>query len=156
MNAGTARPTQKEEKSLKLFYDRFYDLYDEILSDNFISLAEFYSFFAETYSRDLCYPKVAQVWSQDNPSWGMCAITALVINDYFGGDIYKIKTNDESHYFNVINGNIVDLTVQQFGHPIKYKNKVKVKREDMLKDQNTEKRYQKLKTEIAYKIDNYS
>lgn len=26
-------------------------------------------------------------WTPENPSWGQCAVTALVINDLFGGEL---------------------------------------------------------------------
>ena len=42
----------------------------------------------DCYSKDLCYPKVQGAWNENNKSFGMCAITSLIINDYFGGDIY--------------------------------------------------------------------
>lgn len=46
----------------------------------------------------------------------MCAITSLIINDYFGGDICKIYVDGINHYFNLIENNIVDLTKEQFNH----------------------------------------
>lgn len=36
----------------------------------------------ECYSKELCYPKIASEWSEGNKTLGMCAITALVVNDY--------------------------------------------------------------------------
>lgn len=42
------------------------------------------------YTRELCYPKVSQNWSENNKCYGMCAITALTLNDYFGGELGKI------------------------------------------------------------------
>ena len=35
------------------------------------------------YTKELCFPKVSQNWSEDNKCYGMCAITALILNDYF-------------------------------------------------------------------------
>ncbi len=32
----------------------------------------------------------------------MCAITALVLNHYFNGELGKIYVEDVSHYFNII------------------------------------------------------
>lgn len=58
-------------------------------------------------------------WSADNPALGQCAVTACVVQDYLGGDILSsVVTFPDgrtgSHYFNVIDGKIVDLTRQQF------------------------------------------
>lgn len=69
----------------------------------------------ESYSKDLCYYKVQDEWNENNKCFGMCAITALIINDYFGGEICKIYVDEISHYFNVIDNNVVDLTGSQFG-----------------------------------------
>ena len=62
------------------------------------------------YSKDLCYYKVQNEWNESNKYLGMCAITALIVNDYFGGTIGKIYVNGISHYFNIIN-NIFDHTI---------------------------------------------
>lgn len=52
----------------------------------------------------------------------MCAITSLIINYYFGGDIYKIYVEGISHYYNLIDDKIIDLTSSRFHHDIDYKN----------------------------------
>ena len=66
------------------------------------------------YSKETCYPECRDQWNNDNKTLGHCAIVALLINDYFGGDICKIKVNDISHYFNHINDKIIDFTASQF------------------------------------------
>ncbi len=76
----------------------------------------------ECYSKDLCYLKVQNKWNDKNKCFGMCAITSLIINDYFGGDICKIHVDGISHYFNLIEDKIIDLTSSQFNHEINYKN----------------------------------
>ena len=43
-----------------------------------------------SYSKDLCYEKVSDKWTEENKALGMCAITALIVNDYFLGEIAKI------------------------------------------------------------------
>ena len=58
-------------------------------------------------------------WSCDNPAWGQCAVTALIVNDYLGGDIVwaEAKITDGrgiSHYFNYANRKEIDLTRIQF------------------------------------------
>lgn len=58
-------------------------------------------------------------WSRDNPAWGQCAVTVLIVNDYLGGEIVwaEAKLPDGrgiSHYFNLIDGKEVDLTRRQF------------------------------------------
>lgn len=101
----------------------------------------------KSYSKDLCYEKVKEYWTEENKTLGMCTITALIVNDYFNGDIAKIKVDGISHYFNMINDNIVDLTSSQFNKKIDYKDYKIINREDVLTE-DTNNRYQKLKKKV--------
>ncbi|MEK9175405.1 MAG: hypothetical protein AAB795_02305 [Patescibacteria group bacterium] len=69
-------------------------------------------------------------WNVENPTWGQCAVTALVVQDFFGGQL--LRTNSfrskhpqmvtaHSHYFNRIQRKLgsseseyVDFTESQF------------------------------------------
>lgn len=84
------------------------------------------------YGKELCYPKVREKWNKENKYFGMCAITSLIVNDYYGGDIGKIYVNDISHYFNIINNQIIDLTAKQFKGKIDYSNYEIKRRKDIL------------------------
>ncbi|MEK6939738.1 MAG: hypothetical protein AABX31_03335 [Nanoarchaeota archaeon] len=58
-------------------------------------------------------------WTPQNPAWGQCAVTALIVNDYLGGEIVwaEAKLPDGkniSHYFNLIEGKEIDYTRPQF------------------------------------------
>ena len=101
------------------------------------------------YSKETCYPECRNQWNDDNKTLGHCAIVALIVNDYFGGYICKIKVNNISHYFNLIDGEIVDLTSEQFKiNDISYANYVIKTREDVLMNEDTKKRYEILKLKI--------
>ena len=55
-------------------------------------------------------------WSKDNKTWGQCSITAFLIQDIFGGEIYGVLLPDGNyHCYNVIGGRQYDLTIEQFG-----------------------------------------
>lgn len=99
------------------------------------------------YSKDLCYIKVQDQWNESNKTLGMCAITSLVVNDYFGGEIAKTKVDGISHYFNLINNQIVDLTKEQFVKEISYENYKIIDREKILTE-DTNNRYQILKKKV--------
>ena len=101
----------------------------------------------QCYSKDLCYPKIRDKWDENNKYFGMCAITSLIINDYYGGEICKIYVNGISHYFNFINNRIIDLTSKQFEHQIDYSNYEIVKRNDILVE-DTQQRYILLKERL--------
>ena len=58
-------------------------------------------------------------WTHKNPAWGQCAVTALVFNDLFGGEIVwaeaTLPSGEKiSHYKNKLNGTEYDLTESQF------------------------------------------
>ncbi|HWT39896.1 MAG TPA: hypothetical protein VN081_01290 [Dongiaceae bacterium] len=63
-------------------------------------------------------------WAKDNPSIGQCAVTALIVQDYLGGEIVNAKALygdvGVSHYFNLIEGELVDLTKGQFKQGTKF------------------------------------
>ena len=99
------------------------------------------------YSKDLCYSEVKDYWNDNNKCFGMCAITSLVINDYFGGLICKIHVDGISHYFNLIEGQIVDLTSSQFSHEIDYKDYQIIDRKKLLTE-DTKNRYNLLKSRL--------
>ena len=104
-----------------------------------------------SYSKDLCYEKVRNQWTEENKELGMCAITALVVNDYFKGDIAKIKVDGISHYFNIIDNKIIDLTKTQFKSEIDYKDYKIVHRNDILTE-DTKNRYQRLKKKVIKEL----
>jgi len=54
-------------------------------------------------------------WVADRPSEGQCAVTALVVQDYLGGDLVRAIVEGVSHYWNRLpDGTTVDLTRDQF------------------------------------------
>jgi len=67
----------------------------------------------KSWSRETCYPSLQKKWSNDNPALGQCAITALIVQDYFGGELLYCK--HFQHYWNKLpDGKEVDLTKSQF------------------------------------------
>jgi hypothetical protein len=55
-------------------------------------------------------------WTNANPAYGQCAVTALVVQDYFGGDLVRqVITPGQAHFWNQLkDGTKVDLTERQF------------------------------------------
>lgn len=107
----------------------------------------------KVYSKDTCYPLCRDDWDDDNPTLGHCAIVSLLVNDYFGGEIYKIKVDGISHYFNLIDNDIVDFTSNQFNKNINYNGKIKKDRLEILKDEDTVSRYKMLKMRLQLIIE---
>lgn len=67
-------------------------------------------------------------WSQEKPYVGQSAATAVLVQRWFGGDICSISYSSKTHYFNIIDGVIVDLTrgelqntpVEKYYNPLNY------------------------------------
>ena len=102
-------------------------------------------------------------WRSENPSLGQCAVTVCVVQDYLGGEIYNnVATfpdgKIESHYFNIVEGEIVDLTKQQFPEETIFsEGEAKTKehnstREYCLSFETTRKRYEILKARVANRL----
>ncbi len=75
-----------------------------------------------SWAADTCSPDdlVRMDWTPDNPAWGHCDITALVVNDIFGGDLMlgEVHLDGEQHGYHWWNrlpsGIEIDLTRDQF------------------------------------------
>lgn len=53
-------------------------------------------------------------WSEENPALGQCAVSALFIQEIFGGKLVRALINGKSHYWNRFPNSDVDFTIQQF------------------------------------------
>lgn len=54
-------------------------------------------------------------WTPENPAWGQCAVTALLVQDLLGGDLLRTTNAGISHYWNRLpDGVELDLTRGQF------------------------------------------
>lgn len=66
------------------------------------------------WSIDTCCPKNHARWNKESNPWaGQCLVTALIVQDYFGGDLWYCKHYD--HYWNKLENDLeIDLTINQF------------------------------------------
>ncbi len=80
-----------------------------------IALALLQSALERSWSQET---SAAPNWSRQNPAQGQCAVTALIVQDFFGGRLLKTKAQvgeGISHIYNELpNGVVVDLTASQF------------------------------------------
>jgi hypothetical protein len=73
-----------------------------------------------SWGRDTCDPADLADWRPDNPSRGQCGVTALVLNDLFGGELVLGEVRVDGvragvHYWNRFGFGVeVDLTRAQF------------------------------------------
>jgi hypothetical protein len=90
-------------------------------------------------------------FTEDNKSCGQCAVTALTVQDEYGGELVRCDVEGiGSHYYNRLDdGTIIDLTKKQFPPDAKFtEGKIK-KRETILKYSSVKKRYDRLKDNMV-------
>ncbi|EOQ13718.1 hypothetical protein KQ3_01084 [Bacillus cereus B5-2] len=85
-------------------------------------------------------------WTIENPAKGQCGVTALVVQDIYGGEIKKTKVREVWHCYNFIDGQRFDFTEAQFNENLNYMD-VESNREEAFADTN-EKQYSILKEKI--------
>lgn len=73
-----------------------------------------------SWGADTCDPVDLADWGPDNPARGQCGVTALLLNDLFGGDLVlgEVRVAGERtgvHWWNRFGAGLeVDLTREQF------------------------------------------
>jgi hypothetical protein len=97
----------------------------------------------DTSLRGLEYP--------GNPSRGQCLVTAMVVQDEYGGRLIKGYCGVQVHYWNELpDGTIVDLTRQQFGGKEVLEEQYH-ERED-IKNKNVLARYEILRDRVSKQL----
>ncbi len=105
-----------------------------------------YDILSNIYSADTCAPRLRHLWTKDNKTLGQCSITAFLVQDIFGGDVYGIRLEDGNyHCYNVIGNKQFDLTSEQFDYKLNYEDSELQLRENHFKKEEKYKRYLLLK-----------
>lgn len=125
--------------------------------DRIKTLDDLFGILLKCYEKQTAYPDCQEGYNRiTNPTSGQCAITSVIVQEIFGGTIHEINaTEDLTHLFNMISGEIVDLTSDQFStHNIRlnYESNKEVSREECLSNDNTLKRYTLLKEKLVSKL----
>lgn len=98
---------------------------------------------------ETCAPRLRHLWSLENKTCGQCSITAFLVQDLFGGEVYGIpREGGTFHCYNVIGNARFDLTSEQFGEEAKalvYDDKYPQKREIHFAKAEKKERYEVLK-----------
>lgn len=102
-------------------------------------------------------------WTFKNPAWGQCAVTALVVQDFFGGELMRASLENVegfqfmgSHYWNRLpSGKEIDLTRGQFPKDVyrKIPNGEPRTRTRVLSHSPTLKRFAQLRLDIQQELD---
>ena len=102
-----------------------------------------------SWGKDTAYRDDVDKWSPINSSAGQCAVTALILHNYFGGKIYSgVSDDDIVHFWNIIYGVKIDLTREQFKNTKKFKDVMRWDANELLKTGNVNYRYEILKKRV--------
>ena len=94
-------------------------------------------------------------WTASTPSLGQCAVTALVLQDYLGGELHRGIVGETSHYWlQTGSGDIIDLTLEQFSNPTVVPTGVR-DRDYVLSSESTSARYRTLADAVVRHILEY-
>lgn len=94
-------------------------------------------------TQETCYPKIKNMWTEENSFWGHCAIIALYMYNQYGGSIFcgNLVGDKLTHYWNRIDGVDMDFTREQFKSSVKFENVHRKRKSDMLENKNFSLRF---------------
>ncbi len=97
-----------------------------------------------------CAPRLRGEWSMENQTLGQCSITAFLVQDIFGGEVYGIlRPGGNYHCYNVVGDAVFDLTSEQFGDEIlSYRDNPLQTREEHFRKEEKRQRYEYLKKSL--------
>lgn len=76
--------------------------------------------FRASWAADTASPDDVDDWHPDNPAWGHCDVTALVVHDLVGGEMVMAEVHVDGvqrgfHWWNRLTSGLeLDLTLEQF------------------------------------------
>lgn len=77
---------------------------------------DLYDTLSDIWCVETCAPRLRKDWTPENKTLGQCSITAFLVQDIFGGEVYAMPTdNGGLHCYNKVGDKVFDLTSEQFG-----------------------------------------
>ena len=127
----------------------------EIQDSRGLNPKDYYDILSKIWCAETCAPRLRNKWSADNKTMGQCSVTAFLMQDVFGGEVYVIlRTGGNYHCFNVVGDCIFDLTSEQFGdEKLNYENNPEQFREVHFAKEEKHLRYNYLKAELLKKVE---
>ncbi len=115
---------------------------------------ELYDLLSEIWCADTCAPRMRSGWTKENKTMGQCSITAFLVQDIFGGEVYGVlRDGGNYHCYNVIGDCKFDLTSEQFGdEKLCYEGNPQQFRETHFSKEEKYQRYMYLSRELLNKI----
>ena len=113
---------------------------------------DLYDILSHIWCAATCAPRMRKEWTPGNKTLGQCSITAFLVQDIYGGDVYGIlRPGGNYHCYNVVGECVFDLTSEQFGEEAKelvYEGNPQQFREVHFAKEEKRLRYEYLKAEL--------
>ena len=109
-----------------------------------------YDLLSNLWSEQTCAPRMRKDWNKNNKTLGQCSITAFLVQDIFGGEVYGVPLGDGNyHCFNKVGDVVFDLTSEQFcDTKLDYQNVVLQSRDVHFAKEEKYQRYLYLKEQL--------
>ena len=113
-----------------------------------------YEILSGIWCKSTCAPRLRPEWSETNKTLGQCSITAFLVQDIFGGEVYGIPLESGGyHCYNAVGDVVFDLTSEQFGgKTLTFECKNPQSREEHFANREKFERYLYLKNKLAVKL----
>ena len=116
------------------------------------TLGELFLVLLSCWSKETADPTQNEEWNRANVTVGQSDVSSVLVFDMFGGSIHKTEVNERPHYFNKVNGNVIDITREQYEIakiPVSYEENEEISRSDLAADEKRVERYQLLLKRIS-------
>ena len=115
---------------------------------------DLYEALSGIWCRETCAPRMREEWTPENKTLGQCLVTAFLCQDIFGGEVYGVPLEDGNyHCFNVVEGEVFDLTSEQFaGKDLVYTKAYPQSRKTHFAKEEKRLRYELLRQKLIEKI----
>lgn len=125
-----------------------------------LSIQKFKHILYSCYDSTTGYKSTEKIWTKENKYLGQCTVTALLVHDYFGGYIKRgyIKERNMYHYWNSIEGEKIDFTIEQIGNSsdVNVEKIITKSKNSLLKIKSVSDRYLVLKKLVKKRIKEWS
>ena len=114
------------------------------------TVRDMYDLMTKVWCEYSCAPRYRGEWSKENMTLGQCSITSFLVQDIFGGRVYGVPLEDGGyHCYNVVDGQVFDITSEQFGDKkLAYNLENEQFREEHFKSEEKKARYEYIAEEL--------
>ena len=122
----------------------------DIKDERGLTPRDYYDILSGIWCADTCAPRMRHNWTPENKTLGQCSITAFLLQDIYGGKVYRVlRSGGNYHCFNVVGDCVFDLTSEQFGDEVLDYNDCKEQfREVHFAKEEKKERYEYLKEKL--------